>query len=217
MGRIILVTGGAKSGKSTETERQVKAAPLERVAYIATQANEISDEETAHNIALHRQQRPAEWATIEAFRKLDRVIKEADETHHYDGYLLDCLTLWTSNLFFDELPHFIMQKHQLEDVPSFDTYDQHIDELTAEDITYFEDFFKQETDNLLKQMRETDATFWLVTNEIGLGVVPHTKQGRLYREWLGKVNQAVAKEADQVFLTVSGIPLKIKDSEQNEN
>lgn len=217
MGRIILVTGGAKSGKSTTAERQVIAAELDRVAYIATQANQISDAETEHNIALHQQQRPAEWATIEAYQNLDQVIKEANETYQYQGYLLDCLTLWTSNLFFDELPHFIMKKYRLKTPPSFEMYEQHIEELTADDITYFENFLKQETDNLLNQMRKTDATFWLVTNEIGLGVVPHTKLGRLYREWLGKVNQAAAKEADDVYLTVSGIPLKIKDSEKNEN
>lgn len=217
MGQIILVTGGAKSGKSTEAERQVKTASLDKVAYIATQANQVSDAETAHNIALHRQQRPAEWATIEAYQNLDRVIEEVAENHQYEGYLLDCLTLWTSNLFFDELPHFIRKKHQLEKPRAVATYDQHIEELTAEDILYFENFLKKETDHLLTQMRKTEATFWIVTNEIGWGVVPPTKLGRLYREWLGKVNQAVAKEADQVFLTVSGISLKIKDSEQHEN
>lgn len=214
MGRIILITGGAKSGKSTEAERQVKAASFGKVAYIATQANQVSDAETEHNIALHRQQRPAEWQTIEEYQALHEVIAEADREYHFEGYLLDCITLWTSNLFFDELPQFIMEKYRLENPPTFDKYDQHIEELTAEDITYFENYLKIATKDLLSQMRKTDATFWLVTNEIGLGVVPHTKQGRLYREWLGKVNQYIAQAADEVYLTVSGIPIKIKEGDK---
>lgn len=216
MGRIILVTGGAKSGKSTEAERQVRTAPITKVAYIATQANTMSDAETEHNIALHRQQRPSEWHTIEAYQNLDQVIAEADSTVGFEGYLIDCLTLWVSNLFFDELPKYIKNRDQLEELPSFDTYDQTIEDLKADDITYFENYFKEETVKFLTKMRQTEATFWLVTNEIGLGVVPPTKMGRLYREWLGKVNQWVAAEADQVFLSVSGIPIKIKD-DQFEN
>lgn len=216
MGRIILLTGGAKSGKSTEAERQVKAASLSKVAYIATQANQISDAETNHNILRHREQRPSEWHTIESYQELDQVILEADAEHGFDGYLVDCLTLWTSNLFFDELPQYIQQKFQLDELPAPYTYDEYIENLTADDIAYFEQYFRRVTTDFISQMRKTDAIFWLVTNEIGLGVVPPTKMGRLYREWLGKVNQWMAAEADEVFLSVSGIPIKIKDG-KDEN
>lgn len=215
MGRIILLTGGAKSGKSAEAERQVKTASLSKVAYIATQANEISDAETEHNIVRHREQRPSDWHTIESYQELDQVILKAGAEHGFEGYLIDCLTLWTSNLFFDEFPKYIKRKFQLDELPP-NSYEQYIENLTPVDIAYFEKYFKQVTTDLISQMRETDAIFWLVTNEIGLGVVPSTKMGRLYREWLGKVNQWVAAEADQVFLSISGIPIKIKD-DKHEN
>lgn len=210
MGEIILFTGGAKSGKSTEAERQVREASYNSVAYVATQANVVMDEETKHNIKKHQEHRPSSWDTIEAFRDLHQVIKKAQQLHHHEAYLIDCLTLWTTNLFFDELPQYLMKKLQLNDLPSYSFCDASIAEFKADDIAYFDNFFETQVEKLLTQMTETDADFYIVTNEIGLGVVPETALGRLYREWLGKINQRIAAKADKVYLNISGITLPIK-------
>ena len=93
MGKIVLVTGGARSGKSRFAE-QYAAKHGHRVAYIATA--EIDDEEMKHRVKLHRERRPADWQTFEAPTHAEQALKEAGETH--DMILFDCLTIYISNL-----------------------------------------------------------------------------------------------------------------------
>lgn len=213
MGRLILITGGAKSGKSAEAERQLEASSLDKVAYVATQASQAVDGEMAHHIKVHRQRRPSSWHTIEAYQDLDQVIRQAHDSQRYEAYLIDCLTLWTTNLFFDHLPHYLVGKYDLDQVPHADTYDDYLDQFEGEDLAYFDGYFMGQLHRLLNQIQRTPASFWLVTNEIGSGLVPPTRLGRLYRHCLGKINQAVAQQSDQVFLTVSGIAVQIKGAD----
>ena len=174
---LILILGGARSGKSALAERL--ASQRERVLFVATA--EALDMDMERRIAAHRSQRPSAWRTLEEPLDLSSAVQEA-----MDGYevcLLDCLTLWVSNLLL-----------KMEDDPNVER------EILAE------------VERLLEVYEESSATWIVVSNEVGLGIVPSSRLGRLYRDILGRVNQAVAARADRVYLTVAGLALEIKSS-----
>ncbi len=151
-----------------------------RVLFVATA--EAQDAEMSRRIADHRARRPAEWRTLEAPREAARQI--ADCVGDYDVLLLDCLTMLTSNILL-ELPESTRQ-----------------DEANAAALA--------EVDRLLELYASSDATWLLVSNEVGMGVVPPTRLGVLYRDMLGRANQRVAERADEVILLVAGIPWRLK-------
>ena len=127
-------------------------------------------------IRAHRESRPAEWDTLE--ETLDLAGALAGVAHRYDTILLDCLTLWVSNL--------LLQGGTGEvDVPG-------------------------EAGRLLAAYEQGTASWVVVSNEVGLGVVPPTELGRLYADELGRVNQMVAAAADRVYFMAAGLPLKLK-------
>lgn len=186
MGKVILVTGGARSGKSGFSEKMLTGKDV--VLYIAT-ATPL-DEEMERRIAHHRAQRPAAWETLEAFSDLERKLSE--KNHFYDGILLDCITVMLTNLLFHH--------------PDFD------EEQSSERFwTNFEKEARLALQKLLHGARLRSDTFILVTNEIGMGLVPETALSRQFRDLAGRINQMLAAEADEVYLLVSGIPLKIKE------
>lgn len=169
--KIILITGGQRSGKSEEAERRALALS-DRPVYMATA--HVWDEEFRRRVALHQQRRGPQWTNIEEERHLSR--------HDLHGrvVLVDCLTLWLTNLLFDA------QDAETEQVLE-----------TA----------KAEFDALVGQ---EDATFIFVTNEIGLGGVSENRLQRQFTDLQGWMNQYVAERADEVILMVSGIPLRLK-------
>ncbi|MFH1363392.1 MAG: bifunctional adenosylcobinamide kinase/adenosylcobinamide-phosphate guanylyltransferase [Candidatus Omnitrophota bacterium] len=171
MGKIIFITGGARSGKSSYAASLAKKHS--RVAFIAT--CQPLDKEMANRIKLHQQTRPKNWKTFEEPRKVAFLLNKLDNC--FDCILIDCLTILASNL--------ILGKYNEKQV------------LT-------------EIKTILINLRKKKAKTIIVSNEVGLGLVPTTKLGRDFRDIAGKINQLVAKEADQVFFTVSGIPVKIK-------
>ncbi|MFH0918218.1 MAG: bifunctional adenosylcobinamide kinase/adenosylcobinamide-phosphate guanylyltransferase [Candidatus Omnitrophota bacterium] len=171
MGKIIFITGGARSGKSSYAASLAKK--YRRVAFIAT--CQPLDREMAKRIKLHQQTRPKNWKTFEEPQRVAFLLSELDNS--FDCILIDCLTLLASNL--------ILGKYNKKQV------------LT-------------EIKTMLANLRKKKAKTIIVSNEVGLGLVPTTKLGRNFRDIAGKVNQLVAKEADEVFFTVSGIPVKIK-------
>ena len=174
---LILILGGARSGKSALAERL--ASQRERVLFVATA--EALDVDMERRIAAHRSQRPSAWRTLEEPLDLSYAIQEALDG--YEVYLLDCLTLWVSNLVL-----------KMEDDPNVER------EILAE------------VERLLEVYEESSATWIVVSNEVGLGIVPSSLLGRLYRDILGRVNQAVAARADRVYLTVAGLALDVKSS-----
>jgi adenosylcobinamide kinase/adenosylcobinamide-phosphate guanylyltransferase len=180
MARIILVTGGARSGKSQYAESFY--APEEDVVYIAT--SKIFDEEMRERVRLHQLSRPATWITFEGSYKL---YKAMSETRHY---LLDCISGLTSNIMFDLTSTY-------EKIP-MDI--QHQVERTV----------VNEIETLIKKIEKLDGTLVLVTNEVGSAIVPENHVARVYRDILGKVNQRVASLCHEVYLVVCGIPLKLK-------
>lgn len=165
----MLVLGGARSGKSAYAERLVAESGLEAV-YVATAA--AGDEEMAARIEAHRARRDPSWRTVEAPDRLENVLRqEADEGR---AVLVDCLTLWLSNLM-----------------------------LADADV-------EARTERLVETARGAKGLRVLVSNEVGLGLVPETPLGRRFRDAQGRLNQAVAGVADRVVFMAAGLPLMLK-------
>lgn len=181
MGKIVLITGGARSGKSKFAENYV-AGTGKDIAYIAT--SQIFDDEMAYRVKLHRQRRPANWQTFEAPFNAHEAINEAFKQH--DTILFDCLTLYLSNYLCQEEAQSL----------SLDDLSDNVSMLMKE---------------LISAVRSvTNKTCVFVTNEVGAGIVPENELARKYRDLAGLCNQQIAKTADEVYLVVSGIPLQIK-------
>lgn len=177
---IILVTGGARSGKSSFAENLYKNE--NEVVYIAT--SKIFDKEMENRVEAHRKQRPITWRTFEANYNLDKAVEKED------FYLLDCITLLSSNIMYDITK-------DLED----------IDFSTQEKV---EKRITNELDKLINKIRRENKNLILVTNELGMSIVPENKLARIYRDVQGRINQKVAKESDQVYLVVCGLPVRVK-------
>lgn len=191
MGKVILVTGGARSGKSSFAERIL--SDKKRVLYIATAI--AFDEEMRQRITLHKAQRPEQWETLEAYDKLEKLISQGGRT--YEGILLDCITVMLTNLMFN---------HE----------DFHEDELTPEFWMNLESQVKTEMKSFISEARRISETTVMVTNEIGSGLVPENPLSRGFRDMAGRINQMLAQESDEVYLSVSGIPVRIKGGSLHE-
>lgn len=178
-----LVTGGARSGKSRHAERL--AANSERVLYIAT--SKIFDDEMETRIQHHRDSRPAHWRTVEQYRELNTVINEQNDAQ--EAVLLECITTLITNVMFDAAG----------DQPEDDW-----------DFVLMEQVVNQQIDILLAACSASPAQVILVTNEVGMGIVPENRLARHFRDIAGRVNQRLAQSADEVWLVVSGIGVKIK-------
>lgn len=167
-GGVWLILGGARSGK-TRRGLAIAGAYASRT-YLATA--EARDDEMRERIARHRAERDAVWQTIEAPVDLYGALREADRPDSV--IMIDCLTLWLSNL---------MEKNAaLED----------------------------ETAKLVEVLSSLSATIIVVSNEVGLGIVPEHALARAFRDAQGRLNQAVAAAADHVELMVAGLPLIVK-------
>lgn len=186
MGKAILVTGGARSGKSSYAEQLAKGLDG-NILYIATAVP--FDEEMKSRVRKHREARPAEWDTYEGYKELAKVMVE--KGGKYKGILLDCITIMVTNLLLE-------QPGVCSEYPGM------------QDFENAEAVIKKEIEYLLKGIKETEATVIMVTNELGSGVVPENLMARAFRDIAGRVNQMVAAASDEVYLTVCGIPVKIK-------
>ena len=175
--RLTLVLGGVRAGKSNYAQRL--AAKGKRVLFVATA--EAGDADMQARIEAHRESRPSDWDTLE--EPVDLVEELTLLLDRYDTVLLDCLTLWVSNLLLRDR----------------DTDSSRKDILA-------------ETRRLLDLYQSSNASWIVVSNEVGLGVVPPTKLGRVYADELGRVNQIVAEEADDVYFMAAGLPLELKSS-----
>lgn len=186
MGRLTLITGGARSGKSSFAEEQIGQV-CSTIAYIATA--QAFDQEMEDRIARHRRQRPEIWQTFEESYQPSSIITE--HAAGFDGFLLDCLTVLTTN---------IMLRHQSVDW----------EQPSPEQMGQVEHRVLEEIDQLLAASRQYSGHLFAVTNEVGQGVVPASPLARFFRDCCGRVNQRMAAAADEVFWVVSGIPVCIK-------
>lgn len=181
--QLTLILGGARSGKSTHAE-QLAAAQGGRVLYVATA--QAWDDEMAARIAAHRAARPAHWRTLESPGQVGAAVRAAltGGENRVDIVLVDCLTLLASNVILT----------LSEDTPA-DTVE------TA---------LRAEVDALLAAYTAGDASWIIVSNEVGLGIVPAYALGRVYRDALGRANQQLAAAADRVLFMVAGLPMIVK-------
>ena len=170
---IILVTGGVKSGKSYWALQCGEEKGAQR-AFIATAT--ALDKEMEHKILMHRQERGSRWTTFEEPKDVAGLFDRIKEG--FDIVLIDCLTLWFSNL------------------------------LTIYNMT--DDYILQETGKFISVLKKATSRIILVTNEVGMGIIPTDHVSRSYQGLLGSLNRDVAGIADSVYLMVSGIPQKIK-------
>jgi adenosylcobinamide kinase/adenosylcobinamide-phosphate guanylyltransferase len=208
-GRLILVTGGARSGKSTYAE-QLAARLAEprggRVTYIAT--SETYDAEMEQRVSAHQASRPETWTTVECPLEAPTAVRAAAAGAARSGgappvVLLDCVTLWVTNLLFSGGAFGGSE-------PPEDGYNYDKDLLPpAEERAAAERVTAAVTD-LLAAVSETGVTLVAVTNEVGLGVVPEYPLARLYRDQLGWANQRLARDADGLYLLISGHALDVK-------
>lgn len=172
---LILILGGARSGKSALAEKLAHRG--RRVLFVATA--EARDEDMKRRIAAHRERRPSGWDTLE--EPLDLVAALRPLLNRYDTFLLDCITLWVSNLLLDE-------------------------PARAEDGSRIPGAARE----LMDLIAESPATWILVSNEVGQGIVPSSDLGRAYRDALGRVNQVAASRANKVYLMTAGLALELK-------
>lgn len=185
--RLILILGGARSGKSAFAE-QLAASSGQSVAFIATAT--AGDDEMRARIARHRATRPAHWHTIEEPFDLAGAVQHAAALA--DILLLDCITLWLSNYLSRQ--------------------DETNDRAIGTPNPLFDAAAIQEIQNLLAALASLDPrkTLFVISNEVGLGIVPAYPLGRLYRDTLGLVNQRLAEAAQRVYLLIAGIAVDIK-------
>jgi adenosylcobinamide kinase/adenosylcobinamide-phosphate guanylyltransferase len=170
MGRIVLVIGGTRSGKSAYALSRARGLPGRRV-YLATA--QAGDKEMTERIQKHRQERGPGWTTREEPVHLGRVVREL--ASEYDVVVIDCLTIWLSNLLCGPDGHGIEEN-------------DFVDSLGA----------------------PGPSIFFIVSNEVGLGIVPENELARKFRDLAGELNQRIAKIADEVLFITAGLPLKIK-------
>lgn len=176
-----LILGGARSGKSRYAEHIAQASGL-AVMVIATA--EAGDAEMSARIARHRADRPAGWRTVEEPLALAAALRR--EAAADRCLVVDCLTLWLTNLFAGA---------------------EHLAEAAgAEELPRF----RAERDALLEVLPALPGRVLLVANEVGLGLVPETPLGRLFRDEAGRLNQAVAAVVPTVTFVAAGLPLRLK-------
>lgn len=180
MGKIVLITGGARSGKSRFAE-QYAAKCGNRVAYLATA--EVHDKEMEFRVKLHQKRRPISWKTWEAPWDAHRALEEA-RRESYDIVLFDCLTLYISNILCS------------------------MNDISDSSKNY--DIVHEKIELLLEQARKSKGTVIFVTNEVGAGIVPDNMLAREYRDIVGLMNQIVGQAASEVYQVTCGISVDLK-------
>jgi len=178
-GKLIFITGGARSGKSNFAEKTAISLG-KSIAYLATA--QPLDEEMAFRIKKHREKRLNTWETYEEPIEVRELVSRLGLEK--EVILIDCLTLLTSNL--------LLRKEDKVEDPKW-----------QEEILL-------EIEKLAEISFKVPARVIIVSNEVGMGLVPENPLGRVYRDILGRANSIIADKADGVFIMVSGIPLKIK-------
>ncbi|MCF6368698.1 bifunctional adenosylcobinamide kinase/adenosylcobinamide-phosphate guanylyltransferase [Rhizobium halophilum] len=167
--RTTLVLGGARSGKSAFAEKLARATGSER-HYVAT--SQAYDDEMRQRIARHKEDRGAGWHTHEVPLDLPLHLLQLKSVHRV--VLVDCLTLWLTNLMMAEV-----------------------------DI-------EAAGEALVNSLSDWQGRLLLVSNEVGLGIVPDNKMAREFRDHAGRLHQRIAAVADEVFFVAAGLPLKMK-------
>lgn len=186
MGKIIYITGGARSGKSSFAEKLIKERYNSKI-YLATAIP--FDDEMKDRIEKHKKQRGRDWKTIENYKNLSGILKNHIE--RYDVILLDCITNMVTNLMIME-----------------NEYDW--DKISMKEVDAVREKIIDEINSLIEFIKENDIDMVAVSNEMGLGLVPATPLGRHFRDIGGKINQIMGEASEEAYLVVSGLNIKLK-------
>lgn len=195
--KLIYVTGGAKSGKSKFAEDLLLSlnSGKEKNIYLAT--SQVFDEEMEMKVLIHKERRQDKWETIESYKDFSNSLKSAfveeksqGESVFKNNMLVDCLTNMVSNIIFEDLT-IEWEKPTKKQLQSCDRR------------------VEKEILSLIENLEKFNYVV-IVSNELGMGIVPATPLGRYFREIAGKMNQLIAEKSDEVYFVVSGIPMKIK-------
>jgi len=179
----ILIIGGARSGKS-HFAQELALKLGKPVLFVATAV--AGDEEMQNRIEKHQNARPAAWNTLEVTTHIGSQISQ--KIGGAEVVIIDCITLLVNNIFSQ--------------------YSHQTGKRT--DASLIEQKLDAEISELVECINHIDASFIIVTNEVGMGLVPANKVGRLYRDLLGRANQLLAEHADEIYLMVAGLPMQIK-------
>jgi adenosylcobinamide kinase/adenosylcobinamide-phosphate guanylyltransferase len=196
MGKIYFLLGGARSGKSQYSE-ELAASISKDVGYLATA--EIIDEEMEKRIEFHRQRRPGSWLTFEIdkdefnIEKIEEIIDAAAQK--LDVLLIDCITILLFRLIY---------KSELDDLEVMDN------RLEREMEKKVEKFFDRVIAVLKNASSSYNLNIIIVSNEVGLGIVPPYPFGRVFRDMLGLINKKIAGISDEVYFFISGLNLRMK-------
>ncbi|OLN29959.1 bifunctional adenosylcobinamide kinase/adenosylcobinamide-phosphate guanylyltransferase [Desulfosporosinus metallidurans] len=199
MSQFTLITGGARSGKSHFAEL-LAASAKSPVIYIATA--QIWDDEMALRVKKHQQQRPSTWRLIEEPQAIrDTLFQLKDEN---GVILLDCVTLWLSNLLLKGQTKPAAPSEHTPEESSLDPQE------TSEQFTDLEPQIVATVKEVAQLAQEIKPQVIFVTNELGQGIVPEYPLARAYRDLVGRCNRVLAQSANDVYLVVAGFPIEIK-------
>lgn len=168
---LLLVLGGARSGKSSWALRHVES---HYSSYLFLATARVNDDEMAERVRLHRESRGTRWKLLEEPLEVPRTLRTGPGDA--EAVLVDCLTVWMSNVLIEK------------------------GEAAVESYQ----------DGLLEALSQRDRTIVIVSNEVGMGIVPETYLGRFFRDTAGRFNQRVAAMADRVVFMIAGLPMALK-------
>lgn len=182
MGKITLITGGSRSGKSTFAEKILEGE--DDVLYIATAV--ATDGEMEERIEKHKLRRNQKWETYEGYVKLDQVIEKS--SHKY--IMLECIGTMVTNIIFEKNYNF--------------------DNITSDDIEKLEKDIIKEIHNIILSIKNSNKHILIITNEVGYSVVSEYKLSRIFVDIVGRVNQFISSFSDEVYMIACGLPIKLK-------
>lgn len=190
--RMVLVLGGARSGKSEFAETLMDRINRARKGYIAT--SQILDEEMRYRVILHQKRRPASWRTFEVLHEAGPMMETILAAS--DAVLFDCITMYVNNLLMDHIDH------------------RRVETLGVTDLEHLQRVLLSDLDAMFSAIslhEGKDIIF--VSDELGMGIVPGNAMSRVYRDLVGLANQYIAARAEAVYLSVAGITIDLKKSE----
>ena len=193
MSKLFFLLGGVRSGKSEYSENLVSSIS-EKVAYIAT--SEIIDDEMKKRIEVHRKRRPKSWETYEILGEDIKIYKLREIFNQIiskkiDVVLIDCITNLLSRIIY---------KYKLDEV---EVIDNKLEKTIEKEVVLFFNSF-------LEIIKNSNLNVVIVSNEVGLGVVPPYSLGRIFRDLIGVINKKVAACSDEVYFFVAGLRQRLK-------
>ncbi|MGL4687272.1 MAG: bifunctional adenosylcobinamide kinase/adenosylcobinamide-phosphate guanylyltransferase [Fusobacteriaceae bacterium] len=196
MEKIIYITGGARSGKSLYAEKYIANQVEKTKIYLATGI--AFDNEMKERVKKHKAQRGSDWITIEEYENLDihleKVLNNLEKQNKKSQdiiILLDCLTNMVSNMMIMNV-------------------ERDWDKLAQDEVKKIENNIKIQLENLFRFVKKNKLSLVVVSNEVGMGIVPENSLARCFRDIAGRMNQLVAQESKEAYLLVSGIDVKLK-------